>query len=110
MEPYTPPLVETHAATQPSVRDTLPGAAASNCRAENAIAAPQARADSAASKENLVGLDCENIESIVADSFVSAHLLPAFAAVVLSAEHLPVLRNCAPTVFPRRDVVGLHFA
>ena len=37
------------------------------------------------------------------------HLLRALVAVAVAAEHLAVFRNCAPAVFPRLYVVGLHF-
>ena len=46
----TPPRVETHATTQPSVRDRLRESLATNCRAENAIDAPQSKTEATAEK------------------------------------------------------------
>lgn len=45
-----PPWVETQATTQPSALDTLRESLASNCRAENAIDAPQSNAEATAEK------------------------------------------------------------
>jgi hypothetical protein len=67
----TLPRVETHATTHPSVRDTLPGAAASNCRAENAIAPPQAMADNAAKNKSRLEQGVNSIAFIVAKSFIA---------------------------------------
>ena len=47
----TPSRVETHATTQPSVRDTLRETEASNCKAENANAPPQSMKTKAAKIE-----------------------------------------------------------
>ena len=65
----TPPRVETHATTHPSVRDTLPGAAASNCRAEKAKATPQSNNETTAKNGKRFGLGTNGIVFIVAKFF-----------------------------------------
>jgi hypothetical protein len=66
----TPPRVETHATTHPSVRDTLPGAAASNCRAENAKATPQAKTCRVTKNWNRRKCEVDGIIFIVAEPFI----------------------------------------
>ena len=68
----TPPRVETHATTQPSVRDTLRETEASNCKAENANAPPQSMVIAAAQMENREWRGSNGIEIIVAYSIYGA--------------------------------------
>ena len=63
-----PPRVETHATTQPSVRDTLRETEASNCKAENANAPPQSMVIAATQMEKCEWRGSNGIEIIVAYS------------------------------------------
>ena len=63
----TPPCVETHAVTAPSVRDTLRENVASNCMAVNANVQPHSMAKAAAASETRMGRGAKGIMLIVAN-------------------------------------------